>query len=370
MRIVITGSDGFLGSNLVLRLNETNSHDIIGITEETETDVFTTALLQADYVFHLAGVNRPQDMGEFETGNAQFTRILCEELARTGRRVPVVFTSSIQALLDNPYGRSKLAAEESLLAYAKATGSQVHIFRLPNVFGKWSRPRYNSAVATFCHNLSRGLEISVHDPTAPLHLVYIDDVVAAFLALLATPDSTGGFKDVAPIYETTVGHVVDVLMSFAKLRSELETPRVGAGLARALYATYMSFLPKEAFTYGVPLHQDARGEFAEMLKTPDCGQFSYFSAHPGVTRGEHYHHSKSEKFLVIRGTARFGFRHLQTDETYEVVVRGGEGTIVETAPGWTHNVLNIGEDELIVMLWANEKFDPRRPDTIIRKVGL
>lgn len=368
MRIVVTGADGFIGKNLRLRLRELGHDDVVGVTRGTSVAQLRAALVGAEFVFHLAGVNRPQDPAEFTTGNAGFTGTLCEALAAAGSRARVVFASSTQAALDNPYGRSKRTAEQTLLEHGAATGASVSVLRLPNVFGKWSRPHYNSAVATFCHQIARGLPITIHDAAAPLQLVYVDDVVAAFVALLGAQAPATVGPDVSPVYQTTVGEVAEVLRSFAASRTTLVTPAVGTGLVRALYATYVSFLPTERFEYGVPRHADARGVFVEMLKTPDCGQFSYFTAHPGITRGEHYHHSKTEKFLVIRGTARFGFRHVDTGERHEIETRGGEGRIVETVPGWTHNITNVGDDELIVMLWANEIFDRDRPDTIAMKV--
>ena len=367
MQIVVTGADGFIGKNLRVRLHELGFSDVVKITSASSAAELHAALIEADFVFHLAGVNRPKDPAEFATGNAGFTQALCNALLASGRRVPVAYASSTQAALDNPYGRSKKDAEVALLACARSTGAPVHLFRLPNVFGKWCRPHYNSGVATFCHSLTRGLPVTVNDPTAPLHLVYIDDVVAAFIGLLTAP-AEGGLKEVVPVYATTVGEVVHTLQGFAASRQSLLTARVGMGLVRALYSTYVSHLPPESFDYAVPRHVDPRGEFVEMLKTPDCGQFSYFSAHPGVTRGEHYHHSKTEKFLVIRGTAHFGFRHIETGQVHEVVTRGGEARIVETVPGWTHNITNIGDDEMIVMLWANEIFDRTQPDTIALKV--
>jgi len=368
MDILVTGSKGFIGRNLMLRLGELGHRDIL----EIEADASRTDLLEAagraDAVFHLAGVNRPPDPAQFGTGNAGFTAQLCEALVNTGRPIPVIFTSSIQAALDNPYGLSKRQAEATLLDYAKATGAPVHLFRLANVFGKWSRPNYNSAVATFCHNIARGLPVTIHDPLAPLRLVYIDDVIDAFLRLLVPPAPTAGFLEAGPVYETTVGEVAEVIRSFPESRITLAAPKAGSGLVRALHATYLSHLPPQDFTYQVPRHVDPRGEFTEMLKTRDYGQFSYFTAHPGITRGDHYHHSKTEKFLVIRGTARFEFRQVDTGQTHVLMVQGGEGRIVETVPGWTHNITNVGPDELIVMLWANEVFDRARPDTIPMKV--
>jgi UDP-2-acetamido-2,6-beta-L-arabino-hexul-4-ose reductase len=370
MRIVITGADGFIGKNLRIRLAELAYTNIVGLTRSTTPAEFHKALSDADLVFHLAGVNRPQDPSDFVSGNATYAQDLCAALAKSGRKVPVAFASSAQASLDNPYGQSKLAAERALEQYSADTASPVYIFRLNNVFGKWCRPNYNSAVATFCHNIARGLPLAVHDAASPLKLVYIDDVVDSFFGLLSAPPATSGPVEVAPVYSTTVGEVVETLRTFTRSRVSLLTPRVGLGLVGALYSTYISYLPPQAFGYQVPVHRDPRGEFAEMLKTPDCGQFSYFTAHPGVTRGEHYHHSKTEKFLVIKGTAHFGFRHIMTHETHELVVRGGEARVIETVPGWTHNIANIGSDELIVMLWSNTIYDPKKPDTIAMKVAL
>jgi UDP-2-acetamido-2,6-beta-L-arabino-hexul-4-ose reductase len=369
MRILVTGADGFIGRNLRTRLRECQYEDVVCITRDTTQAQMAEACLGADFVFHLAGVNRPQNETEYSTGNAGFTAALCDALRSSGRGAPVVYASSVQADLDNPYGRSKRAAEEVLQAYRDESGASIYVFRLANVFGKWSRPHYNSAVATFCHQIARGLPISVNDSKAVLRLMYIDDVVSAFLGLLANPHEGGGYVQAQPVYETTVGEVAMVLSGFAEGRSSLLAPRGGKGMHRALYATYVSFLPPEAFAYQIPSHGDSRGEFVEMLKTPEHGQFSYFTAGPGVTRGEHYHHSKTEKFLVIRGTAHFAFRHIDTGEKHELVIRGGEARIVETVPGWTHNISNIGETELVVMLWANEIFDHSRPDTIAMRVA-
>jgi UDP-2-acetamido-2,6-beta-L-arabino-hexul-4-ose reductase len=364
MRIVITGADGFIGRNLAVRLGELGYAPVIGITRQFSPESLRTALTGAGFVFHLAGVNRPIEPGEFLTGNAGFTADLCAALDAVACRAPVAFASSTQATLDNPYGLSKRAAEETLLAHGARHGVPVYLFRLTNVFGKWARPHYNSAVATFCHHLARGEEIRINDPASPLRLVYVDDVVAALIGLLAVPTPPGGFVLAGPEYETTVGELARLLRGFAESRASLMTAPTGAGLVRALWATYLSYLPPEAFAYRVPRHADPRGVFVEMLKTPDSGQFSFFTAYPGVTRGGHYHHTKTEKFLVAKGRARFRFRQIQTGETYIIETRGEEPTIVETIPGWTHDITNIGEDEMVVMLWANEIFDRERPDTV------
>lgn len=368
MHILVTGANGFVGKNLCLRLKELGTVDVLSITRESTDAELQSALSQADFVFHLAGVNRPQEVSEFQTGNADFTQSLCDSLINIGRKVPIAYTSSTQAGLDNPYGKSKQSAEGVLTAYAKKCDAKVFIFRLPNVFGKWCKPNYNSAVATFCHNIARELPIKINDPAAELQLVYVDDVVSAFISLIQTTNPQDGFQEISPIYKTRVGVVATQIETFKNSRNTLITERVGTGFLRALYSTYVSYLPVEKFSYEIPKYSDPRGEFAEVLKTSDSGQFSFFTAHPSVTRGGHYHHSKTEKFLVIRGKARFGFRNMISGEKYELVTDGAKPEIVETVPGWTHDITNIGEDEMIVMLWANEIFDRDHPDTITEKV--
>ncbi len=370
MKVLITGANGFVGMNLQLQLAERKDVEVVCFTREHAVTQLPVMLEGVDLVFHLAGINRPQHPAEFAAGNTDLTVALCMAMGgvaeATGRKVPVAFTSSTQAALDNPYGASKRAAEDALFALQRQHGVPVHVFRLPNVFGKWCKPNYNSAVATFCHNVVRDLPIKVNDPAAPLTLVYVDDVLQRFTQLMDGADASvdsNGFAVVSPQYTTTVGEVANLIQAFKDSRQTLLTERVGTSLARALYATYVSYLPPEAFTYTVPMYSDPRGVFAEMLKTPECGQFSYFTAHPGVTRGGHYHHSKTEKFLVIKGQARFKFRHMHTNQAYELTTSGDKAEIVETVPGWTHDITNIGTDEMIVMLWANEIFDRQRPDT-------
>lgn len=370
MKVLITGANGFVGKNLQLQLSVCKDVEVVCFNREHSVTQLPEIAKSVDFVFHLAGINRPQDPAEFSAGNTDLTVALCKAVAglveNTGRKVPVVFTSSTQAALGNPYGTSKRLAEEALFALQRQHGVPVHVFRLSNVFGKWCKPNYNSAVATFCHNVARDLPIKVNDPAAPLTLVYVDDVLQRFIELMDGADAAvdaNGFAVVNPQYTTTVGEVARVIQCFKDSRQTLLTERVGTGLLRALYATYVSYLPSGAFTYTVPMYGDPRGVFAEMLKTPDCGQFSYFTAHPGVTRGGHYHHSKTEKFLVIKGQARFKFRHMHTNEAYELTTSGEKAEIVETVPGWTHDITNIGREEMIVMLWANEVFDRQHPDT-------
>jgi UDP-2-acetamido-2,6-beta-L-arabino-hexul-4-ose reductase len=370
MKVLITGANGFVGRNLQLHFAERKDVQVVGFTRSDDIARLPVMLQEVDFVFHLGGVNRPQDPAEFESGNVGLTQALCEAVGVVaevaGRRVPVVYTSSTQACQNNPYGQSKRGAEDALLAVAHSHQVPVYIFRLPNVFGKWCKPNYNSAVATFCHNIARDLPIQVNDPAAPVTLVYVDDVIERLMQLMDGADvvlDRDGFATVTPQYTTSVGELARQIQAFKDSRATLMTERVGSGLVRALYATYVSYLPPELFAYTVPQYGDPRGVFAEMLKTPDCGQFSYFTAHPGITRGGHYHHSKTEKFLVIRGRARFKFRHMQTGQAHELVTSGDKPEVVETVPGWTHDITNIGNDEMVVMLWANEVFDRARPDT-------
>ncbi|WP_421260854.1 UDP-2-acetamido-2,6-beta-L-arabino-hexul-4-ose reductase [Aeromonas jandaei] len=364
MKILVTGANGFIGKNLRLFLAEQGFTDVTCFEQEHSYTDLADMVATTEFVFHLAGVNRPKDEIEFAQGNTDLTQRLVSLLAATGRSIPLVLTSSIQADRDNAYGKSKAAAELAALDYMHQTGSPAYVYRLANVFGKWCRPNYNSAVATFCHNTVHDLPITIHDANAPLALVYIDDVCASFINLIRDDYKQGGYKDVEPVYHTTVGAVAEALQKFKQSRINLITEEVGTGLMRALYSTYLSYFSPIDFSYTVQGYTDPRGSFVEMLKTPSAGQFSFFTAHPGVTRGGHYHHTKNEKFLVIKGTARYRFKQIITGEEYSVTVDAGEYKIIETVPGWTHDITNVGEDELIVMLWANEIFDRSKPDTI------
>jgi UDP-2-acetamido-2,6-beta-L-arabino-hexul-4-ose reductase len=368
VQIVVTGANGFIGQNLCVHLSELALGDVTPITRKTSPEALRRSLASADVVVHLAGVNRPTDVRDFTSGNADLTASLCTDLLATRRAVPVVYASSIQAAGDTPYGRSKLAAEDALLRYGSASGAGVALLRLANVFGKWCRPNYNSVVATFCHNIARGLPITVSDPSTMLTLVYVDDVVRTIIALLRNGVTGRGQVSIEPTYDVTLGFVAETIQQCAMNRSTLLLPRVGTGVVRALYATYVSYLPAEDFAYDLASHEDPRGVFAELLRTSDSGQVSFFTARPGVTRGGHYHHTKTEKFLVVKGSARFGFRHVVTGERRDLTVHGVDVRVVETVPGWIHDVTNIGDGDLFVLLWANEVFDRERPDTIAAKV--
>jgi UDP-2-acetamido-2,6-beta-L-arabino-hexul-4-ose reductase len=370
--IVVTGASGFIGKNLVVRLSELPGVIVGTFSRGDDVARLFGLVEQADAVVHLAGENRPADEAAFAQVNAGLTSTLCDAIQQvytaSGRRIPLVLASSAQAGRDNPYGRSKLAAEHALQALAQVTGNPCVVFRFPGVFGKWCKPHYNSVVATFCHNLARGLPIQINDPSTTVRLVYVDDVVTALLAALEDPSPGYVQSTVEPEYTITLGELAAQIHAFGNCRSTLLSERVGTGFIRALYACYVSYLPSERFSYEVPQHADPRGVFVEMLKTPDSGQFSYFTAYPGMTRGGHYHHTKTEKFLVIRGEALFRFRHLLTDELVELRTSGTKPQVVDTIPGWAHDITNVGSDEMLVMLWASEIFDRHRPDTVASRV--
>jgi UDP-2-acetamido-2,6-beta-L-arabino-hexul-4-ose reductase len=366
--VLITGANGFVAKNLALRLRDAGFSDIRAIDRQSASAELKAAVNGVDIVFHLAGSNRPPEPSEFMTVNRDFTRTLAEAVRESGSQPLIIFASSTKAVEDNEYGRSKRAAEDILLDLGRQGGAAVALCRLPNIFGKWGRPNYNSAVATFCHNIANGLEIEVHAPDAPLSLIYVDDLIDQWLALIDQHDRAVGFVEPQQVYATTVGAVADAIRGFHVGRANHVIADVGVGLNRALYATYVAALPEAAFSYPLVTHTDPRGSFAEMLKTQSAGQFSYFTAHPNVTRGGHYHHTKTEKFLIVNGEALFRFRHMLSGETHEVRTSAAVPVVVQTIPGWAHDVTNVGDDVMVSLLWANEVFDPARPDTIGSKV--
>jgi UDP-2-acetamido-2,6-beta-L-arabino-hexul-4-ose reductase len=366
--ILITGAHGFIGKNLAVQLHELGEFDIVLAGSSNTSAELAAMVATSDFIIHLAGVNRPQDDSEFLTGNVGPADSLAAAISACDRAIPIIYTSSAKAIEDTPYGLSKLKAEDRLKLLSAENGSPVAIFRLPNVFGKWCRPNYNSAVATFCFNIANGQAIAIKDPSAPLTLVYIDDVIRSFVDLIHAPKFSSGTFDVTTIYTTTVGAVAEAIQGFRDNRLGGVIDDVGTGFTRALYATYVSYLPVGAFSYPLVSHCDHRGAFSEMLKTKQSGQFSYFTAKPGVTRGGHYHHTKTEKFLIVSGKAHFRFRHILTNETHEIITSDETPQVVETIPGWAHDVTNIGNETMVSMLWANEIFDRDRPDTIAEPV--
>jgi UDP-2-acetamido-2,6-beta-L-arabino-hexul-4-ose reductase len=368
MKVLVTGAKGFIGKNLVFRLRETEGIDVIEVDRDNWNATVPKEVAKADVIVHLAGENRPISEDLFDSGNVETTQELCNAIVATGKKIPVIFASSAQSILDNVYGRSKLAAEKILESFAQNNESPVCIYRLPGVFGKWCRPNYNSVVATFCHNVVNGIPIEIHDNDKELSLAYIDDVVTSFFTSFKMNHVGCSYMDVNPVYSLSIGKLASTIQSFFDLRTTLHIEGVGDGLMRALYATYISHLPPKAFSYALAAHTDERGSFVEVLKTRENGQVSFFTAKKGVTRGGHYHHTKTEKFVVVQGRALFRFRHIVTGERYELVTSSDQPEVVDTVPGWSHDITNIGDDEMIVMLWANEVYDPTAPDTIIDKL--
>jgi UDP-2-acetamido-2,6-beta-L-arabino-hexul-4-ose reductase len=363
MRVLITGADGFIAKTLLVKIGERRDIEALPYTRNTDPATLPSLIAQADAVIHLAGVNQGADAEGFRADNAGFTRLLARHLYADGRALPIVMSSAAQTRVQTPYGRSKWEAEQVLKAYAAATGAHAYVYRLPTVFGKWAPPDGHSIIATLCCDISCDRPVTVDDPAARLRLVYVDDVADEFIRVLVDKPLLEHPR--IPVeYTSTLGEVIDALRAFRASRATLTTPDVGTGLMRALHATYLSYLPPGQFSYLLPRHADARGEFVEVLKTRQAGQFSFFTAPPGVTRGGHYHHSKTEKFLVLRGHASFRFRQVVSGITHQIRTDGDTPEVVETVPGWTHDITNIGDQDLIVMLWANEVFDHNRPDTI------
>lgn len=363
--VLVTGSSGFLGRNLVVALGRDPGVRVLPFDVEEDPASLPGFLAEADFVYHLAGVNRPKDAAEFEVGNAGLTKTLVDSLRALGRSTPVVLSSSTQAALDNPYGVSKRRAEELVFEYGRATGAPVHVFRLTNVFGKWSRPNYNSVVSTFCHNIAHGLEINVSDESREVELVYVDDVVERFLALLAGTPAPADARPlgVEPTYRTTLGQLARAVYELRDIRKTLRVPDLSDGLTRKLYATFLSYLDRRDFSYAVETRHDARGSLAELIKSEAGGQIFVSTTRPGIVRGNHYHDTKVEKFCVLRGQAVIRFRHVSEDTAFAYEVSGERLELVDIPPGYTHSIENVSEEEMIVLFWAGEPFDPRRPDT-------
>jgi len=363
-RILVTGANGFIGKNLLIRLGENPDIEILSFVRGDSVEFLRTLVAMADVVIHLAGENRPKDVADFISNNIDLTSSLCDAIQSTGRNIPLIFTSSAQAQLESPYGQSKLAAEKLIEAFVEKTDNSAVVYRLVGVFGKFCKPNYNSVVATFCNNIAQGLPIQISDPSLIIELTYIDDVIDELLQAFTSFNPGLLRSEVSQKYSITLGDLAEQISAFNNCRSSLILERVGAGLIGALYSTFISYLPLGQFVYDLTPHADERGVFVEMLKTPDCGQFSFFTISPGVTRGSHYHHSKTEKFLVVSGLVRMRFRHLVTGEIYEAILSSEKPQVMDTIPGWVHDITNLGDTEAIIMLWANEIFDPQRPDCI------
>ena len=371
MKVLVTGAKGFIGKNLIHTMENMADMEILEYDMDTDDSLLPQYTAECDFVFHLAGVNRPENPEDFMKGNFGFTSALLENLMQAGNKAPVLITSSIQAALDNPYGQSKKAGEDLIFEYGRDNGAEVYVYRMPNVFGKWCRPNYNSAIATFCHNIARDLPITVNDPSHMMQLVYIDDVVAEFIRASrgeANRNPEDGFCYIEPVHSATLGQIVELLDSFKNARKTLSVPDMSDPLTKKLYATYLSYLPEQAFSYPLKMNMDDRGSFTEILRTADRGQFSVNVAKPGITKGNHWHHTKNEKFLVVSGKGVIRFRKVGSNQVTEYFVSGDKPEVVDIPPGYTHNIENTGDTDLVTFMWCNECFDPDKPDTIFLKV--
>ena len=369
MKILVTGAKGFIGKNLVAELKNRKYMDIFEYDKDTNPNLLDEYCKNANFVFHLAGVNRPKEQSEFMEGNFGFTSILLDTLKKYHNNCPVMISSSIQAELDNPYGKSKKAGEDLLFEYGKETGAKVLVYRFPNVFGKWCRPNYNSAVATFCYNISHNLPITINDPNVVMRLVYIDDVVDELInALNGKENRVGNFCEVPIVHTIKLGEIADLLYSFKKSREERSIPDMSDAFTKKLYSTYLSYLPENQFSYELKMNVDNRGSFTEFIKTPERGQVSINISKPGITKGNHWHHTKNEKFLVVSGKGVIRFRKVDSDDIIEYYVSGDKLEVVDIPPGYTHNIENLGDTDMVTIMWANECFDPEKPDTYYLEV--
>lgn len=364
-QILVTGAQGFIGRHVVARLrgrSDVQLREFDLSNSDTELEAWAT---EAQIIVHLAGVNRPERIEEFEEGNCGFTDRLCQVLQRRKRAPHLLVTSSIQAELDNPYGASKRHAEQVLQEFAQASGARVSIFRLKNVFGKWCRPNYNSVVATFCHNIAHDLPIQINDPNRSVELVHVDDVVDAIVNEFSRHGSHADVfvPDTIPAYTVTLSDLAGRIQMFREMQQTLRTPDFSVRFNQQLYSTYLSYVPPARWEYGLEIKADARGSLAEFIKSPWFGQVFVSRTLPGITRGNHYHHVKTEKFFVIAGEGLIRFRHILGSEILEYHVRGEDYRVVEIPPGYTHSITNVGAGEMITLFWASEVFDPDRPDT-------
>lgn len=369
MKLLITGAKGFVGKNLIAELKNRGFSNIFEYDVDSNSEGLDIYTKECDFVFHLAGVNRPQNQDEFMQGNYGFTSILLDSLKKHDNKAPVLITSSIQAELDNPYGRSKKAGEDLMFSYARETGAPVYVYRLPNVFGKWCRPNYNSAVATFCNNIANDLPIQVNDPEVVMKLVYIDDVVNEFInALDGNVKKSNDYCFVEPVHTVKLGIIAELIKSFRDSRENRSIPDMSDAFTKKLYSTYLSYIPSDQFSYPLKMNIDQRGSFTEFIKTSDRGQVSVNILKPGITKGNHWHNTKCEKFLVVSGRGVIRFRKMDSDVIIEYNVSGDKLEVVDIPVGYTHNISNNGDTDMVTIMWANEPFDKDKPDTYFLEV--
>ena len=390
-KILVTGSNGFVGKNTVVALKEAKKYEVLTIDRSNSEEELKEATLNADFIVHLAGVNRPKETKEFYEGNGGLTEKIVGFLKENNKNTPILITSSTHAVLDNDYGKSKKQSEDALIKYSDECNAKVYIFRLPNLFGKWCKPNYNSAVSTFCYNIAHDLDVWVNDPAIELNLVYIDDVVASIIDVIEDENivklknideevaitTTGAssiqidkyYYEVTTVYKRTLGNIVDSLKMFRNMRNSLLIPDLSDGFNKALYSTYLTYLEEDDFSYYLDKKEDNRGWLAELVKSPQFGQMFVSKTHPGITRGNHWHHTKTEKFIVIQGKAAIRFRKLDEDKVIEYIVDGEKPQVLDIPPGYTHSIENIGEYEVITLFWSNEMFNPEKTDTYFLEVN-
>lgn len=372
MKILVTGARGFIGKNLIVELKNRNYQHIYEYDTDTEPELLEKYCQECEFVFNLAGVNRPENQEDFMKGNFGFASTLLDTLKKYHNTCPVMVSSSIQAALDNPYGKSKKAGEDLMFSYARETGAEVLVYRFPNVFGKWCRPNYNSAVATFCYNIARDLAIQVNDRSVVMNMVYIDDVVDELIAALENHANKeqDGYCYVKTVHTVTLGEIVDLLYSFKDSRELRSIPDMTENsFTKKLYSTYLSYLPQDKFSYPLKMNIDDRGSFTEIIRTADRGQFSVNISKPGIEKGNHWHHTKNEKFVVVSGKGLIQFRKVGSDEIIDYHVSGDKIEVIDIPVGYTHNIINEGDTDLVTFMWCNECFDPERPDTHFMRVN-
>lgn len=369
MKILVTGANGFLAKNLIAELRNKGFEDIFEYSRQVSKSTLDWYTSRCDFVFHLAGVNRPNNKEDFKKGNYEFTKELLNLLKKNNNNVPIVFSSSIQADKDNLYGTSKRDGEKILKEYEEETKAEVYIYRLPNLFGKWSKPNYNSVVATFCHNIARGIDIRVDNPESRLNLCYIDDVLTEFLNTLeGNPTCDNGYCYIPVVHSITLENLVNTIYSFAESRNDIHIPDMSDSLTKKLYSTYLTFLSEDKFSYDLKMNIDERGSFSELFRTNERGQVSVNVSKPGISKGNHWHHTKNEKFIVVSGKGLIRFRKYNSEEIIEYRVSGDRLEVVDIPPGYTHSIVNVGRNDLVTVMWANECFDPEKPDTYYLEV--
>lgn len=369
MKVLVTGAKGFIGKNLIQELKHKDYIEIYECDIDTTQEELEEYTKKCEFVFHLAGVNRPENEEEFMKGNFGFTSKLLDLLELNNNKCPIMISSSIQAALDNPYGKSKKAGEDLIFEYGKRNNVKVLVYRFQNVFGKWCRPNYNSAIATFCHNIARNLSITVNDQEVIMNLIYIDDVVNELVnALEGKENKKNNYCQVEPVYTIKLGKIVELLNSFKESRENLQLPDVKDEFSKKLYSTYLSYLPENEFSYSLKNNIDDRGSFTEMLKTLERGQISVNISKPGIVKGNHWHNTKNEKFIVVSGKGVIRFRKVDSDRVIEYHVSGEKIEVVDIPVGYTHNIENTGDTDLVTIMWANEVFDPEKPDTYFLEV--